>query len=438
MEVRDVFIPSPAQVPVVKAAEIPKVQFSQVMEQCRAAEKPAAAPTQVQNSAQGPAKDSAQIRSESVSEVEVQLRQTAESAEAEEAAVDASTAEDTDVTAEQEIDLAESFADLESMVAAILNEPREPQADRAPEPVTEADSGSIGRVMQEHTSKVIENHYFAADVTEKAEMNGKLMDVILEPQIQRNVAEIETKSEAVAAILSDSVDSASGSQMEENVEAYAEISAKSNVKSEPQISKSDAENVRTGEGASKMTLEVKPENSGENGSGDAGEKGKKTAHEFSVAAGTHRTENVKHYEVMNAKADAPVSIARQVAEAVVVDVKLLPTGQTVEVQLTPEHLGKVVMKLELQEGVITANIKVENQEVKSALEASIQELRNSLTEKGITVKEVSVEINKDGHRGGQQYSGGNGRQKGGEEETKRFELKTEKEEQIEYNRRDIR
>lgn len=137
-----------------------------------------------------------------------------------------------------------------------------------------------------------------------------------------------------------------------------------------------------------------------------------------------KSEAVQHRDMMLAKATRPIN--RQVNEAIVADLKILSGGKTLEVTLTPEHLGKISMKLESQEGGMVANIKVENSQVKNALEASIQELRETLQQKGITVKEIHVSVSKDEHRGGQEYSGNRNRDED-EDEGKKFVLNPDEE-----------
>lgn len=131
-----------------------------------------------------------------------------------------------------------------------------------------------------------------------------------------------------------------------------------------------------------------------------------------------KTEAVRHHENMTSV--TPRSVMKQVVEAIAVDVKVLSDGKVLEVRLSPEHLGKVVMKIEMKEGQMVANIKVENSEVKNALEASLQELRETLSQKGVSVKEINVSVSKDEHRGGQEYSGNSRKHDRDEEESNEF------------------
>lgn len=116
-----------------------------------------------------------------------------------------------------------------------------------------------------------------------------------------------------------------------------------------------------------------------------------------------KSEAVQHHNMMVQRAEQPV--LQQLDRAFAANVKILSNGQAIEVQLTPEHLGKVTMKLEYKAGEMVAGIKVENADVKNLLEGSLQELRESLTQKGIVVKEIHVSVSKDDHRGGQEFTG---------------------------------
>lgn len=139
------------------------------------------------------------------------------------------------------------------------------------------------------------------------------------------------------------------------------------------------------------------------------------------ANGSEKSEAVQHHDAMM-RAERPM-IARQVTEAVIkADVKLL-SGEAMEIKLTPDHLGKVSMKVEVHEGNLTANIKVENAEVKAAIEASIHELRQALEQKGVDVKAVNVSVNTDDHRGGQQYTGKEADGKDEDDKAAQFKLK---------------
>ncbi len=96
-------------------------------------------------------------------------------------------------------------------------------------------------------------------------------------------------------------------------------------------------------------------------------------------------------------------------------------GDEVSIQLSPEHLGKVRVTLEMKEGGMSARIAVENDAVRQQVEANLSSLKDSLENQGIKLQglEVSVDqrhsslFNPDGsnsesffHRRGQGGEGG--------------------------------
>jgi flagellar hook-length control protein FliK len=68
-------------------------------------------------------------------------------------------------------------------------------------------------------------------------------------------------------------------------------------------------------------------------------------------------------------------------------------GDEINIQLSPEHLGKVRVSLEMKDGAMAARISVENDAVREQVEAGLASLRDSLENQGIKLQglEVSVE-----------------------------------------------
>lgn len=434
MEVRDVFIPSSVQMPAPKVAEVQSAQFSQVMSRQAAnhqqtVEKPATVQTNAKVQS-GEAKvqsnqaDAAKNQTAGAEQKQETAASETNTEKTEEAAADVMTVDVPEEAAPEDVDdLEKSFAELEVFVASLIAKPTEQGCEAAADVLQEVPTQveSLPKTNQTSQSlKTLDAYGMVVEPVEKDALYGKLMEVFAPPAKVQSEQVMPTVQETAVEATAESA----GELLEFEVlsEVAVKTEASKHEKSEA-ISAAAAEKPETEQAPEKLTKVAQGAESGE----VKDDKGKKFAREFTVSLNTQKTEVAKHYEVMESKADAP--IVRQVVEAITADVRILPSGRAVEVQLTPEHLGKVVMKLELHEGAMTANIKVENPEVKAALEASIQELKNALSEKGITVKEVNVEVNKDGHRGGQQYSGEGGRRREQDEETKRFELKTEKEEQ---------
>ena len=75
-----------------------------------------------------------------------------------------------------------------------------------------------------------------------------------------------------------------------------------------------------------------------------------------------------------------------------------------EMQLHPESLGNLHVKLVAKEGVVTAQFLTENETVKSVLENQMVQLKDTFKEQGVTVENIEVEVQTNGfeHSLGQQ------------------------------------
>ena len=65
---------------------------------------------------------------------------------------------------------------------------------------------------------------------------------------------------------------------------------------------------------------------------------------------------------------------------------------SIEMQLNPENLGKVILHIESKAGVITAQFTAQNATVKQAIESQMASLRANLEEQGVKVEKVEVEV----------------------------------------------
>ena len=63
-----------------------------------------------------------------------------------------------------------------------------------------------------------------------------------------------------------------------------------------------------------------------------------------------------------------------------------------EMQLNPEHLGKLYLSVSERDGVIRAQITTQNENVKQALEAQLVELRQNLGQQGVKVDAIEVTV----------------------------------------------
>ena len=83
-------------------------------------------------------------------------------------------------------------------------------------------------------------------------------------------------------------------------------------------------------------------------------------------------------------------LMRQIAEAARVTVASSET--TMEMQLNPEHLGKIYLEITSKQGVVSAHIMAQNEIVKEALESQMAELRQNMNQAGVKIDAVEVTV----------------------------------------------
>lgn len=86
----------------------------------------------------------------------------------------------------------------------------------------------------------------------------------------------------------------------------------------------------------------------------------------------------------------PVEVVRQVVDAVKVIQK--ESLQSIEVQLNPENLGKLHITVSARNGVLTAEIATQNEQVKRAVESQMSMLKENLESQGIKVDAVEITV----------------------------------------------
>lgn len=84
------------------------------------------------------------------------------------------------------------------------------------------------------------------------------------------------------------------------------------------------------------------------------------------------------------------SIMNQLAEQIKLNVGKDFTSM--EMQLYPEHLGKVGVQIVAKDGIVTAQLTAENESVKKVLETQLNILKENITNQGIKIEEVEVTI----------------------------------------------
>lgn len=82
----------------------------------------------------------------------------------------------------------------------------------------------------------------------------------------------------------------------------------------------------------------------------------------------------------------------QIMDAIKGNIRIDDNGTSMLVKLQPEQLGNVELKLNLHKGLIMAEIKVENEVVKAAVESNLEDLRQNLSNKGYSINQINVTI----------------------------------------------
>ncbi len=89
-------------------------------------------------------------------------------------------------------------------------------------------------------------------------------------------------------------------------------------------------------------------------------------------------------------------IATQIIEQVKLHIR--PENTRMEIQLNPEHLGKVELEITSSNGELSARLNVQSDHVKEAIESQMQTLRETLEVQGIKVETIEVTVAEFGFR----------------------------------------
>ena len=68
------------------------------------------------------------------------------------------------------------------------------------------------------------------------------------------------------------------------------------------------------------------------------------------------------------------------------------TVSRMEMELNPQNLGRMIMQVQQQEGMVTAKLIAQNENVRNAIETQLMQLRENLEQKGIKVDAVEVTV----------------------------------------------
>ena len=168
---------------------------------------------------------------------------------------------------------------------------------------------------------------------------------------------------------------------------------------------------------SKLTLEGAENKTSDSGTGKQENAQTQTKAEAVNEIAGNLSQNIQDVfanAVQEAAQVNPVEVVRQVVDAVKVIQK--ESLQSIEVQLNPEKLHITVSA---RNGVLTAEIATQNEQVKRAVESQMSMLKENLESQGIKVDAVEITVQSHAFEGGQNLQGNNSQQEKAGKEGKR-------------------
>jgi len=115
-------------------------------------------------------------------------------------------------------------------------------------------------------------------------------------------------------------------------------------------------------------------------------------------------------EAMPVTAAVPAAVSSEEIISQVIEkaqIIMMPDKSEMVMELKPDNLGKLSLKLVTENGIVMAKFVAENRQVKEVLESNMQLLKDSLQKQGLDVQGFSVSVRQDSNRFGR-----NNRQEG--------------------------
>ncbi|MFZ5987437.1 MAG: flagellar hook-length control protein FliK [Bacillota bacterium] len=105
-------------------------------------------------------------------------------------------------------------------------------------------------------------------------------------------------------------------------------------------------------------------------------------------------------ETVQVEKQIPVT-KKEIVAQVVEKAKVVISGDKSEMvmDLKPDHLGKLALKVVTERGIVIAKFVAESEQVKAALEANMDTLKESLEKQGFSIQGFSVSVGQDKDRG---------------------------------------
>ncbi len=115
---------------------------------------------------------------------------------------------------------------------------------------------------------------------------------------------------------------------------------------------------------------------------------------FAGALNQQTMKNESQVAVSDGKqvAQQPVKDSYHVASQIVDQARLISGQKNTEmiIQLKPEHLGELTLKVTVESGVVSASFHSNNSEVRNIIEASLPQLKQELSNQGLKIENVDV------------------------------------------------
>ena len=108
-----------------------------------------------------------------------------------------------------------------------------------------------------------------------------------------------------------------------------------------------------------------------------------------------QTQIIENFDNVETSVPLPENVnTRDVIDQIVETAKVAVDNQkaTMELQLNPENLGKIILKVSQEDGMLTAKLTTQSAIVKEALETQLVELRQNLEQAGVKVDAVEVTV----------------------------------------------
>ncbi|SFL72162.1 flagellar hook-length control protein FliK [Pelosinus propionicus] len=119
-----------------------------------------------------------------------------------------------------------------------------------------------------------------------------------------------------------------------------------------------------------------------------------TSDTFAGALNQQIIKNESQVTVSNGKQviQQPVKDSYHVASQIVDQARLISGQKNTEmiIQLKPEHLGELTLKVTVESGVVSASFHSNNNEVRNIIEASLPQLKQELSNQGLKIDNVDV------------------------------------------------